>query len=136
MSKISFVRSGNKELAIYGDYLRFKDNESIKSVILSKINSILVEGVNNQYSKLLWSCLGFLTSIISWYFLEENLMSTLISIFSFIGGLIFFISYFILSSYLKMTIKTTSIDIVLEFPSHKKNMFLEFKRTLLDKTSK
>ncbi len=136
MSKISFVRSGNKELAIYGDYLRFKDNESIKSVILSKINSILVDGVNNQYSKLLWSCLGFLTSIISWYFLEENLMSTLISIFSFIGGLIFFISYFILSSYLKMTIKTTSIDIVLEFPSHKKNMFLEFKRTLLDKTSK
>lgn len=135
MSKISFVRSGNKELAIYGDYLRFKDNESIKSVILSKINSILVDGVNNQYSKLLWSCLGFLTSIISWYFLEENLMSTLISIFSFIGGLIFFISYFILSSYLKMTIKTTSIDIVLEFPSHKKNMFLEFKRTLLDKTS-
>ena len=136
MSKISFVRSGNKELAIYGDYLRFKDNESIKSVILSKINSILVDGVNNQYSKLLWSCLGFLTSIISWYFLEENLMSTLISIFSFIGGLIFFISYFILSCYLKMTIKTTSIDIVLEFPSHKKNMFLEFKRTLLDKTSK
>ena len=136
MSKISFVRSGNKELAIYGDYLRFKDNESIKSVILSKINSILVDGVNNQYSKLLWSCLGFLTSIISWYFLEENLMSTLISIFSFIGGLIFFISYFILSSYLKMTIKTTSIDIVLEFPSYKKNMFLEFKRTLLDKTSK
>ncbi len=136
MSKISFVRSGNKELVIYGDYLRFKDNESIKSVILSKINSILVDGVNNQYSKLLWSCLGFLTSIISWYFLEENLMSTLISIFSFIGGLIFFISYFILSSYLKMTIKTTSIDIVLEFPSHKKNMFLEFKRTLLDKTSK
>ena len=136
MSKISFVRSGNKELAIYGDYLRFKDNESIKSVILSKINSILVDGVNNQYSKLLWSCLGFLTSIISWYFLEENLMSTLISIFSFIGGLIFFVSYFILSSYLKMTIKTTSIDIVLEFPSHKKNMFLEFKRTLLDKTSK
>ncbi|MBA46508.1 MAG: hypothetical protein CL893_00290 [Dehalococcoidia bacterium] len=136
MSKISFVRSGNKELAIYGDYLRFKDNESIKSVILSKINSILVDGVNNQYSKLLWSCLGFLTSIISWYFLEENLMSNLISIFSFIGGLIFFVSYFILSSYLKMTIKTTSIDIVLEFPSHKKNMFLEFKRTLLDKTSK
>jgi len=135
MDKISFVKSGNKELAIHGDYLRFKDDDSIKDIVVDKITSISVEGLNNQYSKLLWAILGFLSSIISWYFLEESLLSTLVSILSLIGGLIFFISYFVFSFYSKITIKTSRIDIVLEFSELKKNKILEFKKTLLSKIS-
>tara|TARA_Y100000768_G_C23961295_1_gene675515 strand:+ start:610 stop:1020 length:411 start_codon:yes stop_codon:yes gene_type:complete len=135
MDKISFVKSGNKELAIHGDYLRFKDDDSIKDIVVDKITSISIEGINNQYSKLLWAILGFLSSIISWYFLEESLLSTLVSILSLIGGLIFFISYFVFSFYSKITIKTSRIDIVLEFSELKKNKILEFKKTLLSKIS-
>ncbi|MBC78149.1 MAG: hypothetical protein CL745_00890 [Chloroflexi bacterium] len=135
MDKISFVKSGNKELAIHGDYLRFKDDDSIKDIVVDKITSISIEGLNNQYSKLLWAILGFLSSIISWYFLEESLLSTLVSILSLIGGLIFFISYFVFSFYSKITIKTSRIDIVLEFSELKKNKILEFKKTLLSKIS-
>ena len=65
MKKTSFIKSGDKELAIHGDYLRFKDDESIKDIVINKITSISVENINYQYSKLIWAALGFFTSIIS-----------------------------------------------------------------------
>ena len=136
MDKISFVKSGNKELVIHGDYLRFKDDESIKDIIVDKITSITIDGLNNQYSKLLWATLGFLSSLISWYFLEESLLSSIVSILSLIGGIIFFISYFVLTTYSKLTIKTSRLDIVIEFSDLRKNKFIEFKKTLLSKISK
>lgn len=136
MDKISFVKSGNKELVIHGDYLRFTDDESIKDIIVDKITSITIDGLNNQYSKLLWATLGFLSSLISWYFLEESLLSTIVSILSLIGGIIFFISYFVLTTYSKLTIRTSRLDIVLEFSDLRKNKFIEFKKTLLAKISK
>jgi len=136
MDKISFVKSGNKELVIHGDYLRFKDDESIKDIIVDKITSISIDGLKNQYSKLLWATLGFLSSLISWYFLEESLLSSIVSILSLIGGIIFFISYFVLTTYSKLTIKTSRLDIVIEFSDLRKNNFIEFKKTLLSKISK
>jgi hypothetical protein len=136
MDKISFVKSGNKELVIHGDYLRFKDDESIKDIIVDKITSISIDGLKNQYSKLLWATLGFLSSLISWYFLEESLLSSIVSILSLIGGIIFFISYFVLTTYSKLTIKTSRLDIVIEFSDLRKNKFIEFKKTLLSKISK
>ena len=133
MKKTSFIKSGDKELAIHGDYLRFKDDESIKDIVINKITSISVENINDQYSKLIWAALGFFTSIISWYLLEESIFSTIISILSLIGAVVFFISYFLLSLYRKFTIKTARIDIFLEFSSLDNYKILEFKKTLLER---
>ena len=133
MKKISFVKSGSKELALHGDYLRFKDDESIKDIIISKITSISIEKTKRHQYKLAWAGLGFLISLIAWYFLEESLFSTLLALFSLIGGTIYFVSFFILSTYNKLTIKTFRIDITLEYSNLNKNKILEFKKNLLHK---
>ena len=133
MKKISFVKSDSKELALHGDYLRFKDDDSIKDIIISKITSISIESIKGHHYKLAWAGLGFLISLIAWYFLEKSLFSTLLALFSLIGGTIYFVSFFILSTYNKLTIKTSRIDITLEYSNLNKNKILEFKKNLLHK---
>ena len=133
MKQTSFVKSGNKELAIHGDYLRFKENNSIRDIIVDKIISISIEADKSNYSKLIWAFLGFLSSVIAWYFLEESFFSTIIAVLCLIGGIIFFISYFILSTYSTLIIKTSRIDIIMEFSNLNSNKIFGFKKTLLSK---
>lgn len=131
MKKISFIKSGGKELALHGDYLRFKDDESIKDIIISKIVSVSIENISGHYIKLFWATLGLFCSLISWYFLEESIFSTTVSILSLIGGMIFFASFFIMASYNQLTIKTSRLDITLEFSNFNRIKILEFKQNLL-----
>ena len=118
----NFLNLGNKKLCLHGSYLRYKnsDSENIEFLI-SKITSISVKRLENQYKNLLWGFTGFFFSIVSWYFLDNSLLSNILSILSFFGGAFYFISYFIFSSYFKLVIATQRLDISLEFPPQKKN---------------
>ena len=133
----NFLRLGNKNLYIHGDFLRYKneDSENIE-ILITKIVSISIEKLEGQYKNLIWATLGFILSVISWYFLENTLLSNLLCILSLIGGTVYLLSYFIFSNYLKLIIKTSRLDLYLEFPSQKKYSVNKFKKMLLEKSQR
>ncbi len=134
MQKNSFIKIGAKELAIHGDYLRFKnDEEENTELIIYKITSVSIQKIGNLYSKLGWAFLGFFCALVSWYFLEESLLSNLLSLLSLIGGIVYFLSYFIVSNYQEMLIKSPRQEINIEFPITKTNKVNMFKRELLNR---
>ena len=123
----NFLNLGNKKLYLHGSYLRYKNNDSENiEFLISKITSISVKRLENQYKNLLWAFTGFFFSLVSWYFLDNNLPSNILSILSFFGGAFYFISYFIFSSYLELVIATQRFDVSLEFPPQKKNSVTKF----------
>ena len=131
MEKRSFLKSGSKEIVLHGDLLRYKNEEEIKDIVIKKIDSISIENNKGIQSNLAWAILGFIVSIISWYFLDQSILSTSIAIISMIAGLIFFGSYFLLSTYSILVIKTARLDITIEFSSLNRRKVNEFRRILL-----
>ena len=89
MEKRSFLKSGSKEIVLHGDLLRYKNEDEIKDIVVEKIDSISIENTKGIQSNLAWASLGFIVSLISWYFLDESVLSTSIAIISMIAGLIF-----------------------------------------------
>ena len=111
--------------------MRYKNEEEIKDIVIKKIDSISIENNKGIQSNLAWAILGFIVSIISWYFLDLSILSTSIAIISMIAGLIFFGSYFLLSTYSILVIKTARLDITIEFSSLNRRKVNEFRRILL-----
>ena len=130
----NFLRLGNKNLYIHGAFLRYKndDSENIE-ILITKIVSISIEKLEGQYKNLIWAMLGFILFVISWYFLENTLLSNILCVLSLLGGTVYLLSYFIFSNYLKLIIKTSRLDLYLEFPSQKKYSVNKFKNLLLEK---
>ena len=118
---------------LHGDLLRYKNEDEIKDIVVEKIDSISIENTKGIQSNLAWAFLGFIVSLISWYFLEESVLSTSIAIISMIAGLIFFGSYFLLSTYSTLVIKTSRLDISFEFSSINRRKVNEFRKILLER---
>ena len=133
MEKRSFLKSGSKEIVLHGDLLRYKNEDEIKDIVVEKIDSISIENTKGIQSNLAWAFLGFIVSLNSWYFLEESVLSTSIAIISMIAGLIFFGSYFLLSTYCTLVIKTSRLDISFEFSSINRRKVNEFRKILLER---
>ena len=133
MEKRSFLKSGSKEIVLHGDLLRYKNEDEIKDIVVEKIDSISIENTKGIQSNLAWASLGFIVSLISWYFLDESVLSTSIAIISMIAGLIFFGSYFLLSNYSTLVIKTSRLDISFEFSSINRRKVNEFRKILLER---
>ena len=136
MENRSFLKSGSKEIALHGKLLRYKNEDEIKDVVVEKIDSISIENTKGIQSNLGWAFLGFIVSLVSWYFLDESFLSTSIAIISMIAGLIFFGSYFLLSTYSTLVIKTARIDISFEFSSINRRKVNEFRKILLARIKK
>ena len=133
MKKRSFLKSGSKEIVLHGDLLRYKNEDEIKDILVEKIDSISIENTKGLLSNLAWAFLGFIVSLISWYFLDESVLSTSIAIISMIAGLILFGSYFLLSTYSTLVIKTSRLDISFEFSSINRRKVNEFRKILLER---
>jgi len=133
MEKRSFLKSGSKEIVLHGDLLRYKNEDEVKDIVVEKIDSISIENTKGIQSNLAWAFLGFIVSLISWYFLDESVLSTSIAIISMIAGLIFFGSYFLLSTYSTLVIKTSRLDISFEFSSINRRKVNEFRKILLER---
>ena len=133
MEKRSFLKSGSKEIVLHGDLLRYKNEDEIKDIVVEKIDSISIENTKGLLSNLAWAFLGFIVSLISWYFLDESVLSTSIAIISMIAGLILFGSYFLLSTYSTLVIKTSRLDISFEFSSINRRKVNEFRKILLER---
>ena len=133
MEKRSFLKSGSKEIVLHGDLLRYKNEDEIKDIVVEKIDSISIENTKGIQSNLAWASLGFIVSLISWYFLDESVLSTSIAIISMIAGLNFFGSYFLLSTYSTLVIKTSRLDISFEFSSINRRKVNEFRKILLER---
>ncbi len=133
MEKRSFLKSGSKEIVLHGDLLRYKNEDEIKDILVEKIDSISIENTKGLLSNLAWAFLGFIVSLISWYFLDESVLSTSIAIISMIAGLILFGSYFLLSTYSTLVIKTSRLDISFEFSSINRRKVNEFRKILLER---
>ena len=137
MKNKSNLYLGDKKILLHGDYLRYKnsDIENIE-VLIEKINSIGIKKLENQYRNILWSIAGFSASLVSWYFLEENFLSNLLSILCFFGATFFLIAYFIFSNYFLLEIKSYRNTIKIEFPVTKINLVEKFKKSLLERINK
>ena len=133
MEKRSFLKSGSKEIVLHGDLLRYKNEDEVKDIVVEKIDSISIENTKGIQSNLAWASLGFIVSLISWYFLDESVLSTSIAIISMIAGLILFGSYFLLSTYSTLVIKTSRLDISFEFSSINRRKVNEFRKILLER---
>ena len=133
MEKRSFLKSGSKEIVLHGDLLRYKNEDEIKDIVVEKIDSISIENTKGIQSNLAWAFLGFIVSLISWYFLDESVLSTSIAIISMIAGLILFGSYFLLSTYSTLVIKTSRLDISFEFSSINRRKVNDFRKILLER---
>lgn len=133
MEKRSFLKSGSKEIVLHGDLLRYKNEDEIKDILVEKIDSISIENTKGLLSNLAWAFLGFIVSLISWYFLDESVLSTSIAIISMIAGLILFGSYFLLSTYSTLVIKTSRLDISFEFSSINRRKVNKFRKILLER---
>ena len=68
---------------------KIQELREIKDIVVEKIDSISIENTKGIQSNLAWASLGFIVSLISWYFLDESVLSTSIAIISMIAGLIF-----------------------------------------------
>ena len=133
MEKRSFLKSGSKEIVLHGDLLRYRNEDEIKDIVVEKIESISIENTKGIQSNLAWAFLGFIVSLISWYFLDESVLSTSIAIISMIAGLILFGSYFLLSTYSTLVIKTSRLDISFEFSSINRRKVNEFRKIVLER---
>ncbi|MQF85301.1 MAG: hypothetical protein FI730_05915 [SAR202 cluster bacterium] len=133
MGKRSFLKSGSKEIVLHGDLLRYRNEDEIKDIVVEKIDSISIENTKGIQSNLAWAFLGFIVSLISWYFLDESVLSTSIAIISMIAGLILFGSYFLLSTYSTLVIKTSRLDISFEFSSINRRKVNEFRKIVLER---
>ena len=133
MGKRSFLKSGSKEIVLHGDLLRYRNEDEIKDIVVEKIDSISIENTKGLLSNLAWAFLGFIVSLISWYFLDESVLSTSIAIISMIAGLILFGSYFLLSTYSTLVIKTSRLDISFEFSSINRRKVNEFRKIVLER---
>tara|TARA_B100001029_G_scaffold108997_1_gene90016 strand:- start:35903 stop:36310 length:408 start_codon:yes stop_codon:yes gene_type:complete len=133
MGKRSFLKSGSKEIVLHGDLLRYRNEDEIKDIVVEKIESISIENTKGIQSNLAWAFLGFIVSLISWYFLDESVLSTSIAIISMIAGLILFGSYFLLSTYSTLVIKTSRLDISFEFSSINRRKVNEFRKIVLER---
>ena len=81
MENRSFLKSGSKEIVLHGDLLRYKNEDEIKDIVVEKIDSISIENTKGIQSNLAWAFLGFIVSLISWYFELQRLPSYSLSRF-------------------------------------------------------
>ncbi|NCG34546.1 MAG: hypothetical protein GWO78_00910 [Dehalococcoidales bacterium] len=134
MKDISNLYLGEKKILLHGDYLRYKNSEiENNEVLISKINSIVITKFKNQYNNLFWSGTGFSASLVSWFFLEENFFSTVLSIICLISAIFFLLAYFLISNYFLLEIKSTNNIIKIEFPFYKMNLVEKFKKVLIQR---
>jgi|TARA_B110000263_G_scaffold67056_1_gene58013 hypothetical protein len=134
MKDISNLYLGEKKILLHGDYLRYKNSDIENTeILIEKINSVVIKKFKNQYSYIGWSLAGFSASLISWFFLEENFLGSLLSIICLFGATIFFIAYFIFLNYFLLEINSNNNTIKVEFPIHKMIKVEKFKKKLLER---